>query len=151
MKQRVKDRFNTLVKWNPDDMGSIYVQDPQSQDWLVVPCTRPDYAAGLSYNQHRVIRQYHRERHKTADTYENLWKARMELHEMWLEPLARRGRGLNPRALPKFTGLSSQQLTSPLRPQDAPAPAAKLLIPEDIPVTAREIPDFGAFSLRRPS
>ncbi|WP_442754275.1 Mu transposase C-terminal domain-containing protein [Methylocystis sp. JAN1] len=44
------------VRYDPDDLGKVWVIDSRNGRALAVPCTRPDYANGLSLHQHRVIR-----------------------------------------------------------------------------------------------
>jgi len=39
-----------------EDLGHIHVKHPRTNELLIVPCTRPDYASGLSLLQHKYLR-----------------------------------------------------------------------------------------------
>jgi putative transposase len=92
LKRSVGAKFKTLVKWNPDDLSFVYMQDPRNQQWMPVPSVCGDYTNGLSWIQHRLIRQHARDKHVQGGTYERLVRARQELHECWMNPLVRRNR-----------------------------------------------------------
>ncbi len=57
IRRRTANNFETMVKFQPGDLGMAYVQDPNSKRWLPVPSTNPEYTAGLSILQHRAIRR----------------------------------------------------------------------------------------------
>lgn len=40
-----------------EDLGHVHVQHPRTKEYLWVPCTRPDYASGLSLFQHKYLRK----------------------------------------------------------------------------------------------
>lgn len=40
-----------------EDLGHIYVKDPRTEGYIMVPCTRGDYASGLSLFQHQFLRK----------------------------------------------------------------------------------------------
>ena len=47
------------VKYDPEDLGTLYVCDPtRERHWVPVPALEQDYARGLSLWKHRVIRAY---------------------------------------------------------------------------------------------
>nr|WP_246729079.1 Mu transposase C-terminal domain-containing protein [Methylosinus sp. RM1] len=46
------------VRYDPDNLGKVWVIDSKNGRALPIPCTRPDYAEGLSLNQHRIIRAH---------------------------------------------------------------------------------------------
>jgi putative transposase len=43
------------IKYDPSDLGSIHVYDPQHQHYVEVACLNQEYAQGLSLWKHRVI------------------------------------------------------------------------------------------------
>jgi hypothetical protein len=46
----------TKVKYNPTDLGSIYVFDAESYQFIEVPALNQEYAQGLTLWQHKVIK-----------------------------------------------------------------------------------------------
>jgi putative transposase len=59
------------VKWDPDDISQIWIQDPKSEMWLASSCRWPEYANGLSWNQHLHIRKFARQEFKVLTLAEN--------------------------------------------------------------------------------
>jgi putative transposase len=88
MRKRHGERFKTWVKWDPDDMAQIWIQDPGDERWVASPCRWQEYARGLSWNQHLQIRKFAREEFKKNNAYEYLEKARLRLHDHWLDSVA---------------------------------------------------------------
>jgi putative transposase len=43
------------IKYDPGDLGALYVYDPEAQTYLEIPCLEGEYARGLSLWKHRVI------------------------------------------------------------------------------------------------
>ena len=134
--------FRTLCKWDPDDMSSIYVQDPvDSLQWIQATSMWPDYAEGLSWNQHQLIRKFQREELKAKNSAETLWQARMRLHDHWLGATGKRRRADAVQAA-RFAGLTSSRVAapptrSPSQAMDAatanvfvPPAASKIIVPE---------------------
>lgn len=82
------------VRYDPQELGHVTLVDHEKGFTLRVPCTRPDYAEGLSLHQHRVIR-----RRATDNSPEGrvrmgaLLMAKAELFELGKSMIkARRGR-----------------------------------------------------------
>jgi putative transposase len=138
-------KFKTLVKWDPDNLGSVYVRHPRTDEWITLFCTRPDYAVGLSWNQHRLLRQFTRQSLKLSGTVEHLLQAKVHLSEVWMEPLAKKNTPLDFKQARKFVG----QLTSASTPFEAETevqPAAvtpqRVLASEELVVEQHAIPEF---------
>jgi hypothetical protein len=55
-----KDDRDVPIKYDPSDLGVIYVFDPSVAGgrWLHIPALDADYAVGLSLSKHRVLRRY---------------------------------------------------------------------------------------------
>lgn len=149
LKKIVGSRFKTLVKWNPDDLSFIYLQDPSNKQWLPVPSIRQDYTQGLSWIQHRLIRKHAREKHVAGGGYEQLFRARQELHELWMNGLAKKNRSSDTRTLAKFSGLSSDQIVLGTTSRTSPRAAETVLAREELSISCEEIPDFEAFEMSR--
>lgn len=56
---RKKHGYNveTLFRYNPGNLGEIYVQDPLTKAFIPVLCTDQAYAEGLTLYQHKLIRK----------------------------------------------------------------------------------------------
>jgi len=149
LKKEVGHTFKTGVKWNPDDLSFIYLQHPLSKDWLPVPSTRPDYTDGLSWNQHLLIRKHARDKHVQGGGVDRLLLARQELHESWMNGIARSNRVQNMRTSAKFSGLSSSQVLMSEKSAVPLLPAAKMVSKEDfVPPPAEDIEPFESFVMR---
>lgn len=149
LKRAIGSKFKTLVKWNPDDLSYVYLKDPRSDEWLVVPSLRREYTEGLSWVQHGLIRKHAREQHVAGGDQERLMRAKQELHELWMNPLGRRNRGRDLRTAARFSGLSSNQivLADPVE-RRPPAPASQVIAPEEIRFVLPETPAYESFRMR---
>nr|MDP2190889.1 DDE-type integrase/transposase/recombinase [Rhodoferax sp.] len=146
LKKEVGSRFKTRVKWNPDDMSFVYLQDPLSKQWMPVPSIHSNYTEGLSWIQHRLIRQHARQKHVEGGHIERLLQSRQELHELWMNPLAKRNCSQDMRSAAKFIGMASNQILLPNTSVDLPPlPAAKVIATEEVYVSQEDIPDFDSF------
>jgi len=149
MKEDIGSKFKTLVKWNPDDMSFLYVQHPSSKQWMPVPSIRPDYTDGLSWIQHQLIRKYAREKHVAGGGYEQLFRARLELHELWMNGLSKKNRSRDTRTLAKFSGLSSDQIVIGPNARALPKAAETVLAREEVSIVCEDVPDFESFEMAR--
>lgn len=148
LKRSVGAKFKALVKWNPDDLNYVYLQGPTDGQWMVLPSLRPDYTQGLSWIQHHLIQKHAKDKHIQGGGYERLLLAKQDLHELWMNPLARRGRSGDRRLLAKVSGVSSDSITK--AGVALPAPRVEsVLAPEDVVVSERDVPDFASFSWKR--
>lgn len=149
LKKDVAHSFKTAVKWNPDDMSFIYLQHPLSKSWLPVPSIHPNYTDGLSWNQHLLIRKHAKDKHVQGGHIERLIRARQELHEVWMNGVARGNRVRDMRTCAKFSGLSSSQVLMHEKSPVPLLPAAKMLSKEDfVPPPADDIEPFESFVMR---
>jgi putative transposase len=55
--ERMEDR-QVLFKYDPGDLGRIWVFDPFEKEYIEAPAKAQNYACGLSLWKHRVIRRY---------------------------------------------------------------------------------------------
>jgi putative transposase len=55
LRTRSTKNFKVTVRYDVEDMGAIWVLDDQSNDFLKVPNSQPEYAEGLTLVQHRYI------------------------------------------------------------------------------------------------
>ncbi|GGP26116.1 hypothetical protein GCM10010971_19350 [Silvimonas amylolytica] len=77
--RRKYEKITLQFKVNPDDLGRIYVMDPETFALFPVPCTRPDYADGLTLFQHDYLRKVCRERLNRHEAVDLLLEARASL------------------------------------------------------------------------
>jgi len=152
MKKDVGHKFKTLIKWNPDDLSYVYVKNPRNDAWLIVPSLRPEYTTGLSWIQHKLIRQHAREKHVSGGTHERLMQAKQELHELWMEPLARKNRRRDMRTAAKYSGLSSNQIVLPSSDRAVvplvPQVSTKVIAREEVWASTHDVPAYETFKMR---
>lgn len=43
------------IRVDLENLGKIWVYDQYSAEYLIIPCTKPDYAEGLTLRQHKAI------------------------------------------------------------------------------------------------
>jgi putative transposase len=145
--QSAGGKFRTLCKWNPDNLAEMFVQHPRTNEWVTLHCTRPDYAVGLTFNQHRLLRKFTRQRLKLDGTIDNLLAAQWRLSDLWLEPLAKRNVSLDHQHARRYAG----QMTGAWHVgehENGIEGAKKLVVaPEELVFEADEIPKFDTFSL----
>jgi putative transposase len=135
-------KFKTLVKWNPDDLAYLHVQHARTQEWFTLYCTRPDYANGLSWNTHRLLRKFKRDDLGQSGSIDQLLLAKQDLHEMWMNPLAKKNKNLDLSSARRMSQLCATSSTF----QDSPAGISPLpttaIAPEEMTYDSTEIPDF---------
>lgn len=144
-------KFRSLVKWDPDNMGDVFVQHPRSQEWVNLPCTRPDYAAGLTWNQHKILRSFTRIELKRSGHVDDYLRSKDHLSQVWMEPLVRNNKSLEADTAKRFAGkctssLGYMETASVTTPILVPV-HSKLVAEEELVFDATEIPMFETYSL----
>ena len=69
------------VRRNPDDCGHIHVLHPESKTYFKATCTWPDYANGITHEQHTYLRRRARETYNALPHRHALLAAKQELME----------------------------------------------------------------------
>lgn len=69
------------VRPNRDDLGSIRVLHPETKTYVEATCTDPQYADGLSEEQHKWFRQHARERYDALPHHRAMLAAKLEMRE----------------------------------------------------------------------
>ena len=137
-----------LCKWDPEDMSILYVRDPDGLNWHTAECRWKEYADGLSFNQHRLIRQFRKLDVKSAEREESLLASKLALHNHWLDATGNRGRSEALKAA-RYQDLTSHKvLSGQVIDPVAPVPARLVSSAEVLPFDA-EIPSFESFNFRR--
>jgi len=138
-------KFRTLVKWDPEDMSSVYAQHARTQEWVALHCTRKDYAYGLTFNQHKLIRKFSAEQYGKSGMVDHLVASKLRLSEMWMEPIVKGGRRLDLSAAKKYAQtMASARMDVDI---DTPSRPATRVMAEDqlAEVEVSEIPTFETF------
>ncbi|MEJ6485769.1 Mu transposase C-terminal domain-containing protein [Nostoc punctiforme UO1] len=52
----MREREKATIKYDPTDLSTIYVLDPNSHQFIVVPAMNQKYTQGLTLWQHKVIK-----------------------------------------------------------------------------------------------
>jgi putative transposase len=133
MRRRIGLRFTTQVKFNPEDLGHVWVQDPQQKGWMHVPSCLPEYTAGLSDVQHRAIRVQKKSILTLRNAEEVLTQSKLELTDMWSSAM-RRGKRLKGAQLRAVSGFTSNEVFS-----GSGKPAAPVSAPVVVPISKEEL------------
>jgi len=147
MRKRHGETVRTLVKWDPDDLSCIYVQDPRDQSWVVSPSRWPEYTTGLSWNQHLLIRKFARAELKLKDSQETLLASRMRLHDHWLGATSRKNRA-DALTAARFSGVTSARILGSDLTPDLPRVARGVVADAELAeAVAVEPPEFETFEM----
>jgi putative transposase len=144
--QRYGARFKTLVKWDPDDLDYLWIQDPKEKTWIDSPCRWRDYAAGKSWNQHQIIRKFARSELKLAGAYEDLMAAQQRLHEHWMDATSQKT-SADSKLAAKFSGVTSARVMATEESSIVHRAAGKTVANEEVVPEEREIPNFETFEM----
>jgi len=152
LRRQIGTTFKARVKFNPEDLNAVHVQDPRTKGWLPVPSCMPEYTSGLSVVQHKAIRARLRADLERRQVPEYLMRAKAELADLWNSRavIGKRLQGAQLRAMSGLT--SSHALLGATRPAvtDARKSAAdpvQLLTKSELRPPAEEIPEFDAFAM----
>lgn len=150
LRERYGKAIKTLIKWDPDDMSEIYIQDPENKSWISSPCRWEEYSQGLSWNQHLMIRKFAREKLKSNGAYEYLQIARLELHDHWLNATSHKTTADSALAA-RYSGVTSARVMNPSRDISPKKPSVEnIMSQEDVIMSnsvSQKIPSFEAFEM----
>lgn len=76
-----KNSLEVIVRYDPDDLGSLHVLDPESKEYVVASCTTPDCAVGLSIEQHTLIARRAKAHYAALPLHDAMLAAKLELRE----------------------------------------------------------------------
>ncbi len=135
---RIRNNGNTevIIRFDPENLGSVWVYDDFYADYLRVPCTHQDYANTLSLQQHLLIRKQQRLNDKTLTNEQELLEAKATFFRM-IKEMSQSSRMRERR---KAARIDKSKFTSQqLRHSDIQHSATPPLIPE---LTLDDIPLF---------
>ncbi len=133
------------IKYNPADLGTIYVYDDEKHTWLDIPAIDQKYSKGLSIWKHRIIRKYLLKRKKVVNIYE-LAAAKQHMQEIVEREyaLTRKSRGRKKGA--RFLGVdasivsTSSEYSQPVATEDkAPEDIKENDVQENTPDKSVEV------------
>jgi len=70
------------IRANPDDLGAIEVLHPETDTYFVARCTRPDYADGMTLEQHKFHKANALRKYAQLEYYSALLASKEEIREM---------------------------------------------------------------------
>ncbi len=139
--------FKTLIRYDQNDLGFIWVRDPTHGTWEKVPCLQFEYAYGLTCYQHKQIRRFKKANLKRNGAVEYLLQAKEDLRDELVAGVNRGKKALKDRRrLAIMKGVSSLQARQVSATVDKPKEASGRLAEESSIVPA-DIPSFEAFDL----
>lgn len=146
VRKTVGGNFKTMIKWDPDDINQIYIQDPKTLEWICSPSRWPHYTKGLSWNQHLLIRKFLRKQLKEKGAEEQYINASMRLHDFWMDVTTPKGVA-DAKMAAQFSGVTSARVLNEAKNTPAIAPPQELECApgKNSPPEKREIPDFDSF------
>ncbi|AVS85864.1 transposase [Paracidovorax avenae] len=134
-----------LCKWDPDDISTLYVRNPNGLTWHKAECRWKTYAEGLSFNQHRLIREFGRRDLKSPEREESLLDSRLALHNHWLDATSKRSRADALKA-GRYQDLTSHKVLGGTKTDlTAPSPT-RVLADAELRMADVVIPNFESFS-----
>lgn len=107
---RYQNNEDVLVKYDPEDMGCIFVLNKVSGEYFSVPAIDIEYADGLTYWQHKVIRRYTKEKMKLSNKEaEHLHTAKLELSEIINSLVKGKNKKAASKAVAKYRGVATNE------------------------------------------
>ncbi|WP_250435079.1 transposase family protein [Caballeronia sp. ATUFL_F2_KS9A] len=85
LRNEVNVNFKTTVKFDPHDLGEIYVLHPKRKLWFRVQAKDQKYAAGLSQTQHKAIRAAAKEKLSVSNAERVLRESKLALQDFFAE------------------------------------------------------------------
>jgi putative transposase len=98
-----------------EDLGYVHVKDPRTDRFFKVPCTRPEYASGLSLFQHQYLRKEAGIRLGHSNAVDTLLETRARTREVIQEELAAKD-NKNKAKLARIAGINSNSVLEGNKP-----------------------------------
>lgn len=104
----------------PQDLGRIWIVDPDSKQLIEAHATRPDYANGLSLFQHNLLRQEERKNGKARYSIDALAKRRVAFTQWVFNEISRTDNRQKQRIAKAFHPTSNEVIASQSTPLPLP-------------------------------
>lgn len=91
LRRRYGTKLKVDIRKNLSNLGAIQVLNPETNQYFSIPCTRPDYANGLSQLQHDVLRKTLIEQNRVRSNVnvDNLIRTKAQIRETIGEEIER--------------------------------------------------------------
>lgn len=142
LRPRDEPSYMTYMKFDPEDLGQVYVQDPRNENWLLVPCTRPDYANGLSLKQHKQIQRFRREKLNQRNDVDGYLEALLKFQEHIQSLLAGRPSVRTSANVAKFANFTSAKVFAGESQSILDSKATRIVAKDELTPTKRNVPSF---------
>ncbi|QOT78360.1 transposase [Cupriavidus basilensis] len=76
-----KKSLEVTVRYDPDDLGTLHVLDLERKEYVAASCTTPDYAKGLTVEQHTLINRRAKKDYAALPLRDAMLAAKLELRE----------------------------------------------------------------------
>ena len=131
-------------------MQTLYIKDPAEMKWHEAQCRNPEYAKGLSFRQHQMIRQYAREQLQSPARVESLLQAKQHLHNHWSDTTRKSNKRESSMAA-KYVDLTSAKIlepndAKPIAEEVSSFNASRLVARDEVQISEADIPEFSALS-----
>jgi putative transposase len=147
LRANISINFKTKYKFDPYDLGTIFVQHPKDGSWICASAKDQEYASGLTLTQHRLIRAACKERLNRANAEQVLRRARLELQDYWATAISTGKRLKRSRHLALSQNHNSADTLHP-RTRVTSHDTPHLLLPDDeLSFSDQPVPDFTSFRL----
>lgn len=138
--------YKTTVKFHPENLDYVYVQDIKTKGWLYVPSCMPRYTNGLSLVQHKAIRQAGKNELARKAAEETLLKGKHALMDLW-GSAATMGKRLKSNQLKALKGMTSTHALQPIdEPHSFDSSPVLLVSADEMNPAPADIPVFGGFT-----
>lgn len=150
-RRRYSQNFKTEIRFDPDDLGLVYVHLPKADCWIQVELQRPslEYGSGLSLLQHELIRKEAGKRLSNANAEEVLSTAKANLQDRWMEATKRGIRSRKESELIRAQGMSSARINGQNntkdqipRPVPEPSPSMNESLKKVIPYATYSMDEY---------
>jgi putative transposase len=143
LRNEIGTNFKTTIKYDPNDLGEIYVMHPKTKLWFCVQAKDLSYAGGLSETQHKAIRTAAKEKLTAANAERVLRESKLALQDFFANAVLS-GKKLK-RSVKEYCQLSGHKST-PIQ-QPLPAQSSDALVEDIESALTTEIPTFEMFSV----
>jgi len=134
-----------LCKWDPDDIFKLHVLNPDGFTWHTAECRWKHYAQGLSFNQHRLIREFRRRELSSPEREESLLDSKLALHNHWMDATSKRGRADAVQAA-RYQNMTSSKVLAGQSLEPSVPESPRIVLPTDTVLEDMPIPAFESFS-----
>ena len=119
--------FNTKVDIRIDEgnIGHLFVIHPQAPKPILVPAVRPDYAEGITFWQHKVIRRYRLTHTALPDNPDGWLEAKAQIAEIIERDFALKRRASRKRTARYLNGAKKAEKLAAPPERELPSPPAE--------------------------